>query len=150
MLDGNQIAFVTKCVADWMRICEENKRGYGVPDVSHSALLHRLLSGKTALPVAPPKTCSYPNYSMGEGLKTEIHEIWEYPAFPGRVIVDQSHDWQWIDKDKGLLLHISSQEKYKYWTEPKERDIWDKDEDGKLLTKKETYEAKFVQKIKDE
>lgn len=141
-LDAYQIAFVQRCVRDWMDICEENKRGYGPPDVSHSALLHRLLSGKKALPVPPPKSFSYPNYSLGEGLKTEIHDIVEMDMFDPPTVIEQHRGWKWLDKEKGLLLHIESNEVYHFWTEIKERKTF-----INHVEEMEQYEAKFLQKV---
>lgn len=48
------------------------------PDVHHSALLQRLLSGKEPLPVPPPKSHSYPWYSLIENGYEDLHEAFVY------------------------------------------------------------------------
>ena len=59
-LTPEQRIFVTKAIATWFRILEENKRfPPTMADVSHSVLLQRLLSGKDPLPKVPPRACSY-------------------------------------------------------------------------------------------
>lgn len=44
-------------------------------DVDHSALLHRLLSGKPPLPTPPPRRYSYPDYESGEVLELVDGEV---------------------------------------------------------------------------
>jgi hypothetical protein len=140
-LASDQAFFAQKCMAEWMRICEDNKRGYGVPDATHSALLYRLLNGKPALPKPPPRSFSYPNYSLGEGLPTEIIELGEYDE---KVCIDQCSEYRWVDKDKGLLIHIPTCDVYRHWIETKERNSVEI-QDGVLVPSK--YEAKMLQKM---
>jgi len=64
-------------MSEWQRIREDN--GYGAPsiaDIEHSALLHRLLSGHSALEYPPPRSFSYPNYRVAEGHEYEPMEVW--------------------------------------------------------------------------
>jgi hypothetical protein len=141
-LTGDQAWFAQRCVAEWMRICGENNRSCSPADATHSSLLARLLSGGKALPKPPPKSHSYPNYELGEGNPAEIMEIWEKD---NDVCIDQSLTWRWIDKEKGLLFHVPSEEKYRYWTEVKYRKIVH----GKII-ELEPYNAKMLQKIQQE
>ena len=83
----------------WLRIREEN--GYTFPNdfnyftitVRKSALLHRLLEGKEPLPIPPPRTYSYPWYSLIENGYGYPYEVWKandnFMNFPA-VGIDQT------------------------------------------------------------
>ena len=74
-LTQDQINFAIQCMAKWIHIRWDNDFGNPNPaDVSHSALLHRLLSGKSPLDKPPPKSYSYPDYPMAEGEAVQIDE----------------------------------------------------------------------------
>lgn len=74
-----QIEFVLRQASRWLEIKEQEeyvgrKRKYSDgefsqlrADVSHSALLRRLLSGKEPLEEPPPLEHSYPDYEAVEG-----------------------------------------------------------------------------------
>lgn len=141
--DNDQIHFAQRCVAEWMRICDDNKRGCGPADASHSALLYRLLSGEKPLKVPPPKRYSYPCYSLGEGLKTEIQEIREDPERYGdNVVIDQHKDWKWVDKEKGWLIHLPTCEVYRTWKEMTTR-AWVEND----VVEQRPYEITYLQKV---
>ena len=78
-------------------------------NMSHSALLRRMLDGKDPLPEAPPKRWSYPWYELIESGRAEPKEVWEcdenYAVIPlgepspagARLIIDQ-HAWEIIER----------------------------------------------------
>lgn len=97
-------------VAEWIRIYWD-KYGHGPSsaDADHSALLFRLLSGKKALPVAPPTTFSYPNYTLGEGRPYEVFE--SHVTKDGTVVIDQS---LWRQESDGTLVWPETGERYRW------------------------------------
>lgn len=92
----------------WLSIRAEH--GYEFPDnyyqfgadIGHSALLRRLLDGKEPLPDPPPRSFSYPWYSLiedGEGFPMEVWEghpklFSDYPA----LVIDQCGCWKILEK----------------------------------------------------
>ena len=74
---------IVRAVMLWLYIRED--AGYHFPDnidslridMSHSALLHRLLSGKAPLPSPPPKHFSSPWYELIEDGFAIPFEVWE-------------------------------------------------------------------------
>jgi hypothetical protein len=85
-----------KILFDWLEIREAS--GYDFPNstdqlnlsMNKSALLERMLSGKSPLPIPPPTKFSYPWYSLidsGEGTSTDVWlpdgwaaKLHDYPA----------------------------------------------------------------------
>lgn len=70
-------------------------------DIDHSALLRRLLEGKEPLPEPPPRSFSYPWYSVIEDGEGSPIEVWESPPklfrdYPA-LIIDQ-FDWKILEK----------------------------------------------------
>jgi hypothetical protein len=128
-LTPGQAGRVTQAVATWFRVlrAEDEKRPEGSgrcfpptdADVTHSALLQRLLSGKPPLPKAPPKRFSYPCYELGEGKPVKIHELWEGDLGGRRcVVIDQCQDWEWVevghvDEDR-KLRHVPTGDIYRF------------------------------------
>ena len=143
-LTNKQVEFAAQCMAQYLRVLEDEGRGLArAVDVDHSALLRRILSGKKPLPQPPPKRYSYPCYSLGEGLETEIQDLRERDYGDGeRVIVDQCSDWVWEDKDKGFLKHLPTGHLYRFWTEKRIKEY--RTAQGK---EKEECEVKLLQKI---
>lgn len=58
---------VLDAVKTWLDILDKTGHGSPTPaDVDHSGLLYRLLNGKPPLPEPPPRSFSYPWYSLIE------------------------------------------------------------------------------------
>lgn len=118
MLTPEQAEFSAVCFEKWLRIkdevknWEEKQQCFGpvtinLADPSHSALLRRLLNGQEPLYKPPPRRYSYPCYDLGEGKEVQVHEVWEredIDYLKGKVVIDQSRSWQWIEKGK-VLIH---------------------------------------------
>ena len=105
----DEVDFVVECVRTYLRIYLENCRGYpGVDMVGHSALLTRLLLGKPPLSRPPPLRFAYPCYELGEGSPVTIVRLKEVSIEGGRtyVEIDQYAEYEWVDKEKGLLRHL--------------------------------------------
>lgn len=119
-LTPEQIDFVIRQVSLWVRTCEDNGRGICTPDVSHSSLLHRLLSGRPLLEKPPPRAFSYPCYEMVEQEEVKIHDFWEMnrdyifeggqriSVTPPVVCIDQSPSYVWDDKEQRIIRHVPS------------------------------------------
>jgi hypothetical protein len=98
---------------------EDLNRRCNAVDADHSSLLRRLLYGKKKLEKTPPKSMSYPNYSLAEGEETQVHEIWERKdeigvRTRGNVVVDQCAEWEWDDRDKKILMHVPTGDLFQY------------------------------------
>lgn len=106
-LTREQCEFAVQMFGQWMRICEDNKRGTRDVDVSHSSLLRRLLLGGKPHKNPPPRRMSYPAWELVERDEIEIHDFWESSnraiydnkdekLFEGPVIVvDQEAAYAW-------------------------------------------------------
>jgi hypothetical protein len=106
---------------EFVAVYEKENLPVNLPNIDHSSLLQRLLNGKPLLEKAPPKRFSYPAYELAEGKEVEIHEIsdldpsWGYG--PDRTVaIDQHIEWTWVDKEKGILKHLLSNELYVFET----------------------------------
>ena len=110
-LDSKQIGFVRLCVMRWLMTKEKYNKKARSPDATHSALLARLLEGKSLLPDPPPIRFSYPDYDLAEGKAVQIHEIWESE---GKVVIDQNPGWKWADKKKGVLMYKPTGDYYTF------------------------------------
>jgi hypothetical protein len=88
-------------VVRWLRIRERS--GHPAPTtyaelvdtIGHSALLRRLLAGKTPLRVAPPRSFGQPWYSLvenGEATGCELQSLKDRPGATPRVTVNE---WAW-------------------------------------------------------
>lgn len=104
-------------VIRWLRIRERS--GHPAPTsyaelvdtIAHSALLRRLLSGKTALRVPPPRSFGQPWYGLVENGGAEgctLHTLKDRPGATPRVTVNE---WAWevVDQaaDGRLLIRYS-------------------------------------------
>jgi hypothetical protein len=106
-------------VVRWLRIRERS--GHPVPTsyaelvdaIAHSALLPRLLAGKTALRVAPPRSFGQPWYSLietGTAEGCELRPLKDRPGATPRVTVNE---WAWDiveERADGRLLIRYSRE----------------------------------------
>ena len=65
-----------------------------------SALLQRLLEGKEPLPEPPPKSMSYPWYSLVEDGHGYPYEVWEASSdlFGAPAVVIDQHGWKLLEK----------------------------------------------------
>lgn len=88
-------------VIRWLRIRERS--GHPAPTsyaelvdaIGHSALLRRLLAGKTPLRVAPPRSYGQPWYGLienGGASGCELHTLKDRPGATPRVTVNE---WAW-------------------------------------------------------
>lgn len=142
LLGNNEMEFAIRCMSEWVRIKQdiaewedhaENPNGpriyrgasIGSPDPDHSSLLRRLMSGEKALIKPPPKRYSYPDYELGEGKLVVVSEVWERDIghLKGKVVVDQSPQWSWLNKEEGLLQHENGDVFFYQVVEPTEDDI---------------------------
>jgi hypothetical protein len=124
-LTQDQINFAIKCMAKWIHIRWDNEFGNPNPaDVSHSALLHRLLSGKEPLDKPPPKSYSYPDYPMAEGEAVQVDEprASTYDDDGYNIVVNQSRAWKWIDEEKGILEH-KTWGRFRTWIQDEQQQI---------------------------
>ena len=104
-LTSEQCEFACKMICKWMNVCEDNDRGVSSTDVSHSALLRRLLQGGMLHENPPPKRMSYPAWSLVEQEEIEIRDLYESDLGIERketVVVDQHCEYEWVDKEKKL------------------------------------------------
>jgi hypothetical protein len=130
-------------VVRWLRIRERSglpaPTSYAelVDAIGHSALLPRLLSGKTPLRVPPPRSYGQPWYSLvetGTATGCELHTLKDRPGATPRVTVNE---WAWDvveETDDGRLVIRYSREAAVYiaereHTEPERwrlvrRDLW--------------------------
>lgn len=119
---------ILDAVVKWVETCEENGRDINPINTRKSALLRRLLSGKPALEVPPPKAFSYPRYEMVEEKECQIHDIWEreddhiyyqdkkIPIQGGTILViDQCPHYIWEDEDKKIVQHVPSGRRWEYF-----------------------------------
>jgi hypothetical protein len=65
-------------------------------DVSHSALLQRIMSGKAPLPHAPPRAFSYPWYDLYDK-PTEDHFVVDVHVGHGAVVIINQAAWDLIE-----------------------------------------------------
>lgn len=90
--------FVLNCVKDWLDIKKmENfryrKTEYAstAADVDHSSLLSRLLDGEKIYKNPPPKSYSYPDTGMAEGLLVGLQDMPDVDILDdARVVINQS------------------------------------------------------------
>lgn len=92
---------------------KELKQEPTLADIDHSALLGRLLRGHPVLPKPPPRSFSYPNYSLGEGKPTLIAEMRHYDrdGRPNMLIIDQCDDWDIVNDLE--IRHLPTGEIYR-------------------------------------
>lgn len=126
-LNGGQIAYAIEKMQQWAHTCEENGRSTRAVDISHSSLLHRLLSGKPLLEFPPPRAMSYPAYDMVEKEECQIHELWErdkdviyhcgeqYLCEGPVVVIDQTAEYTWEDKEKKIVTHVPTGLRWQYF-----------------------------------
>jgi hypothetical protein len=146
-LTDEQCEFACKMVVKWMNVCEDNNRGTGAVDVDHSALLRRLLTGGKLHKNPPPKRMSYPAWELVEQEEIEIRQLYDYDIEPGRVIVDQHDEYEWVDKDKKIIKHTRLGIEYQY----SEREVTP---DARYLRKglnpeDHKYVGKFLKRLND-
>lgn len=158
-LTREQCEFACDMFSKWMRICEDNERGYGPPDVDHSSLLRRLLMGGKLHENPPPLRMSYPAWELVEEKEIEIHDFWEIPEqaiydckknklYEGPVVVvDQHAAYAWVDKEKKIIRHVRLGIEYEY----SEREVVP---DVKYLRKglnpeDHKYIGKFLRRLND-
>jgi len=109
-LTPEQINFVIQKVGEWLRVGGTNRSDV---DASHSALLHRLLSGKNAFPKPPPCKMSYPWYELSEGKKIELDRDFDKITIVGDLVhVGNSGPFMYLDKQASpdLLVYPPSGE----------------------------------------
>lgn len=104
MLTPEQAEFACQKFIEWLHFCSDN----GLPqprtvDISHSALLRRLLQGKPALPAPPPLRFSYPAWELVEADEIKIVEMWEDGN--GNVVIDQHRGYTWDEKFKNTIIY---------------------------------------------
>lgn len=138
-LTSHQAEFAIRCVEQYFLIKEKIGQkllpSRLMVDMSHSALLRRLLSGKEPLEKPPPKRFSYPCYELGEGEPVEICYMSECPVYDEKgeqvekpdeelflVVIDQDRAWRWVDKEAGILLHRNG-DKFKFTPYEKPKDM---------------------------
>jgi hypothetical protein len=113
-LSNSQIAYAINKFSSWIDFRSRN--GDGNPtsaDISHSALLERMLSGKEPLEHAPPKRMSYPWYALSDGEKIKINTVFEKVVErDGLVFVAGAGPFNWESKEEGILVFPSSGEKF--------------------------------------
>lgn len=92
-------------------------------DISHSALLDRLLSGKAALPTPPPKSFSYPWYALIENGRDDNCEvaIWTEGG-ERRIYINQSNQFRLLQE--GVDQHRVEYDgvEYRVWRTKPDRD----------------------------
>lgn len=83
-LTEDQRAAVKNAFKEWVAIAQEHDYepikdwNNFVPEVDHSALLNRLLSGKRAYKFKPPVSYSYPNYQTMEEYESPLMPFTKY------------------------------------------------------------------------
>ncbi len=88
--------YVLRCVARWLDVRARHLRNPAIgADVSHSALLGRLLEGKEPLDAPPPKSYSYPWYELVEEGKAYISECWRLDE---RTLVIHQSIWNIVSE----------------------------------------------------
>lgn len=104
--DNPTVSFTLRCVGHWLSIRHQwPENGSGPvdhpthPDVDHSALLDRLLSGDRPFKYPPPCVYSYPAYGLARG----------DPQFPSRVgfydsVLGRSFPAE--DVGRGNVVHV--------------------------------------------
>lgn len=99
-LTPEQINFAVQKVVEWLKVGGSNRSDV---DASHSALLNRLLSGKEALPKAPPRRMSYPWYELSEGNKIELDPDFDKIKIVGNLVhVGNSGPFVYLKKQASL------------------------------------------------
>lgn len=97
----NEETRVLRAVGEWLTVLMEV--GHRMPtasDVDHSALLQRLLNGKPPLPEPPPRSFSYPWYSLiedGSG-KAEVREISDWLGGDGTILIINQSRWEIVER----------------------------------------------------
>jgi hypothetical protein len=126
-LSNEQVAYAIDKMQKWAQTCEEHDRGTRAVDISHSSLLCRLLIGKPLLEFPPPRAFSYPAYQMVEQEECQIHELWErekdtiysygeeYPCEGPVVVIDQTAEYTWEDREKKIVLHVPTGLRWQYF-----------------------------------
>ena len=153
-LTREQCEFAIQQVCKWMNICEDNKRGTGGPDVSHSALLRRMMMGGAIHENPPPTRLSYPAWELVEQEEIQIQDFWEsdnrtWEGDEGLhegsvVVVDQHAGYAWVDKEKKIIKHVRLGIEYQYF-ERETMPVWV--HDGKPENHK--YIGKFLRRLND-
>lgn len=104
-----------RCLLEWLEVRQQFEQGtenrLGFPqllaDVDHSALLARLLKGKSPLPAPPPTSHSYPWYGLVEEGSGELDPIFvegvSDSAETGRVRICQS-SWTVLRREGDTLI----------------------------------------------
>lgn len=158
-LTREQCEFACQMFGQWMRICEDNKRGTRDVDVGHSALLRRLLLGGNPHKNPPPLRMSYPAWELVERDEIEIHDLFDSidrviygekdeKLYEGPVVVvDQHAAYAWEDKEKQILRHVRLGILYQY----SEREVTP---DARYLAKglnpeDHKYVGKFLKRLND-
>lgn len=99
-LTQKRVDWIINQIVEWYRIRNEN----GItdnptsPDVDHSSLLRRLLSGEEIFPYAPPRNHSYPDYEAASGREIVVMNVWFGKKsddtienlVSGKVVINQS------------------------------------------------------------
>ncbi len=131
---ADERAHCLKAVEEWFRIRQDEgfRRGNRLPlmhwpDVSHSALLKRLLAGAPKFPDPPPRSCSYPHYELAAGELCETSEVTLHPQEDGSTVVyaDQAA-WELVSQDGEVLTvrWAASGELYRIWPAENKRGSW--------------------------
>lgn len=166
-LTGNQIEFACQQMCRWINICERQKphRQYGcavsAPDVDHSSLLRRLLSGKEPHEFPPPTSYSSPAWHMVEQDQFEISQISEYPnmrildrdavLYTGEVVaINQDCGYVWEDKEKKILRYVRLNLFFQYFEEmktPKHLGEPGGQLSRRLIPEEHKYLAKYLKRL---
>lgn len=131
-----EVEFACKAVSTWMKICNENNKGTSYIDVDHSALLRRILSGGSIHKFPPPKSYSYPDWSLVEKEEIEISGFHEYRLDENIVVVNQSPEYEWVDKEKNIIKHTRLGIEYQYF-------------EKEVEYKNNKYVGKFLKRLTD-
>jgi hypothetical protein len=98
----NERWLTVQAVRRWLAFREENGDGPpSEPDWDHSALLARLVSGKSPLPEPPPKSFSYPWYELidnGSAVATEVREVRNWHDNDEVLLSINQARWKIIEK----------------------------------------------------
>ncbi len=145
-----QAKFVIKQICKWMNICEDNKRSCSSVDVSHSALLHRLLLGGPLHANPPPTSNSYPCWALVELEEIEILSFFviEDPddLMAGDIIsINQDSGYSWHDKENKIVVYDRLGIRYQYF-ERETTPLWVK---KGLNPEDMKYMGKFLKRLND-
>jgi len=121
--------WTVQCIIDWLKVRENEGKNFPCSvielehEIDHSALLRRLIEGKTALPEPPPLSHGYPWYALMDEGEAEPYDVWEADdrtneTFGFKALVVDQYPWRILDKpaaDNFIVTYGSSERKWRAW-----------------------------------